>query len=164
MALELPILRIGLVGFTLEQQERLRDLLARENKTRLVWELALVGEADVFLINGARTQMLADGTLGVASGVPAGRSVQFALAELDRPVAFARPLAPRNFEPDLQFDPASLPSLTAVLSQFEAVLASLVAQFCLASQVIEHESALGAGIYNVTSDQGGLVAVVNLRG
>jgi hypothetical protein len=164
MALELPILRIGLVGFTLEQQERLREMLARENKTRLVWELALVGEADVFLINGARTQMLADGTLRVASGVPAGRSVQFALAELDRPVAFARPLAPRNFEPDLQFDPASLPSLTAVLSQFEAVLAPLVAQFCLASQVIEHESALGAGIYNVTSDQGGLVAVVNLRG
>ena len=76
MALELPTLRIGLVGFTLELQERLRQLLEQENQTRLVWELAAVNEADVFLINGARTQMLADGTLRVASGVPAGRGRQ----------------------------------------------------------------------------------------
>jgi hypothetical protein len=142
----------------------MREVLARENKTRLAWELARVNEADVFMVNGARTQLLADGTLRVASGVPAGRSVQFALDELDRPVAFGLPLAPRNFEPDLQFDPTNQDSVTAVLSRFEALLAPLIAQFCLASQIIDQESALGAGIYNVTADEGGLVAVVNLRG
>jgi hypothetical protein len=164
MALELPILRIGLAGFSLDQQERLREMLARENKTRLVWELARVNDADVFLVNGARTQVLADGTLRIASGVPAGRSVQFAMQELNRPVAFGLPLAPRNFEPDLQFDPNSLESVTAVLTRFEALLAPLIAQFCLASQIIDQEGALGTGIYNVTADEGGLVAVVNLRG
>jgi hypothetical protein len=164
MALELPILRIGLVGFSLDQQERLREMLARENKTRLAWELARVNEADVFMVNGARTQLLADGTLRVASGVPAGRSVQFAMAELDRPVAFGLPLAPRNFEPDLQFNPSSMASVTAVLARFETLLAPLIAQFCLASQVVDQEGSLGAGVYHVTSDASGLVAVVNLRG
>jgi hypothetical protein len=164
MALELPILRLGTAGFTLDQQERLRQSVGRDNRTRLVWELARINEADVFMVNGARTQLLADGTLRVASGVPAGRSVQFALAELDRPVAFGLPLAPRNFAPDLQFDPASLDSVAAVLTRLEALLAPLIAQFCLASQIIEQESALGGGIYNVTSESGGLLAVVNLRG
>jgi hypothetical protein len=164
MALELPFLRIGLAGFSLDQQEGLREMLVRENKTRLVWQLAGVNEADVFMVNGARTQLLADGTLRVASGIAAGRSVQFAMAELDRPVAFGLPLAPRNFDPDLQFNPSSMDSVTAVLARFEALLAPLIAQFCLASRIVDQEGALGGGIYNVTSDASGLVAVVNLRG
>jgi hypothetical protein len=164
MAFELPILRLGMAGFSLDQQERLRQVVGHENRTRLVWETARINEADVFLVNGARTQVLADGTLRIASGVPAGRSVQFAMAELDRPVAFGQPLAPRNFQPDLQFDPASLDSVTAVLARFEALLAPLIAQFCLASQILEQESALGSGNYHVTGEAGRLLAVVNLRG
>lgn len=164
MALELPTFRIGLAGFALDQQERLAAIVARENRTRLVWELARINEADVFMVNGARTQLLADGTLRVASGVPSGRSVQFAMAELERPVAFGRPLAPRNFEPELQFDPGSPASVTSVLARFEARLASSMAQFCLASQLIDQEGALGSGSYNVTTEAGKLVAVVNLRG
>jgi hypothetical protein len=164
MALELPLLRIGLAGFSLDQRESLCQMLARENKTRLAWELAGANEADVFMVNGARTQLLADGTVRVASGVPAARSLQFAMAELDRPVAFGLPLAPRDFEPDLQFDPSSLASVVAVLTRFEVLLAPSIAQFCLASQVIDQEGALGGGIYNVTNHAGVLVAVVNLRG
>jgi len=164
MSLELPVLRLGLAGFSSEQQQHLAQVLAAAGTPAgMSWEMGRFSEADAWWINGARTQLLADGTLRVASGVPAGRSTQLNLAEIDRPVAFAQPLAPRNFEPALSFDASSKPSVEQVLARMEGWLRPLVAQFCLASQIIEQESVLGSGIYHVTAG-GKLLAVVNLRG
>lgn len=163
MSLELPVLRLGLAGFTTEQHERLAQVLADPSSSGISWEIGQFSEADAWWVNGARTQMLADGTLRVASGVPAGRFTQLNLQEVDRPVAFAQPLAPRNFEPALSFEPASKPSIEQVLARVEAWLRPMVAQFCLASQIIEQESVLGSGIYHVSAE-GKLLAVVNLRG
>lgn len=163
MSLELPVLRLGLAGFTTEQHERLAQVLADPSSSGISWEIGRFSEADAWWVNGARTQMLMDGTLRVASGVPAGRSTQLSLQDIDRPLAFALPLAPRNFEPTLSFDPASKSSIEQVLARMEAWLRPMVAQFCLASQIIEQESVLGSGIYHVSAN-GKLLAVVNLRG
>lgn len=163
MSLELPVLRLGLAGFTTEQQERLAEVLASTAASGIAWEISRFSEADVWWVNGARTQLLADGTLRVASGVPAGRSTQLNLQEIDRPVAFALPLAPRNFEPAFVFDPASKASIEQVLARLEAWLRPMIAQFCLASQIVDQESVLGSGIYHVSA-HGKLLAVVNLRG
>ncbi len=163
MSLELPVLRLGLAGFTTEQQQQLAGMLDQAGSEGVVWEIVPFAEADAWWINGARTQLLADGTLRVASGVPAGRSTQLNLQDIDRPVAFAVPLAPRHFEPTLSFDPASRTSVAQVLERIEGWLRPLVAQFCLAAQIIEQESALGSGIYHVSAG-GKLLAVVNLRG
>ena len=39
--------------------------------------------------------------------------------------------------------------MKAMLRQFEAWLAPLTAQFCLAANIVEHQSALGSGKYEL---------------
>ena len=107
-------------------------------------------------------RLLADGTLRIASGLPSGRSIQLNLAETHRPIAFSPPL-PRSFEPVHASTWIGLPSIQNVLGKFEHWLRPLAAQFCLASHLIEHESALGAGVYHVIAG-GKLLAVVNMQG
>jgi hypothetical protein len=163
MSYELPFLRVGLAGFSLEQQESLGRMLQHASPGGLTWEFAKFGEADALWLNGGRTQVLSATTLRVASGVPGGRSIQINLPDVDRPLAFARPL-PRNLQPELCFDIDDACSVAVVLGRLEAWLRPLIAQFCLASQILEQESALGTGLYHVTSASGSLIAVVDLRG
>ena len=163
MSIELPVLRLGLAGFTAEQQQHLGRVLADAPSGGMSWQVARFDEADAWWVCGSRTQLLADQTLRVASGVPSGRSIHLSPPDIDRPLAFSMPLAARQFEPRYHFDTASLDSMHAVLAKFEAWLRPMTAQFCLASQVIEQESVLVSGIYHVTSS-GVLVAVVNLQG
>ncbi|MGZ5776172.1 hypothetical protein [Ramlibacter sp.] len=162
MALELPTLRISLAGFSLEQQDTLRQTLQQDRATGLTWELSTPEDADALWINGARTQLLADGLLRVASGVPAGRSMYIDPANLNRPAAFALPV-PRQFPACLAFE-IEPGSVAKVLRELEVQLRPLVAQFCLASQILEQEAALGSGVYHVQGGDGTLLAVVDLRG
>jgi len=163
MALELPTLRIGLIGFSLPQQESLREMLAQDTATRQSWDFAHPQEADALWINGARMQVLPDGMLRIASGVPSGRSVQIDPTSLNRPAAYAAPL-PNQFVPDIVFE-LEPSSVAAVLRRFERLLGPQIAQFCLASQMLEQESALGSGVYRVERPRdGALLAVVDLRG
>ena len=163
MSFELPLLRIGMAGFSLEQQEMLGRAVAHASPGGLTWQFSKFGEADALWLNGGRTQVLSATTLRVASGVPGGRSIQINLPDMDRPLAFARPL-PRNLQPELSFDIEDAASVGQVLGRLEAWLRPLIAQFCLASQVLEQEGALGSGLYHVTSAAGTLIAVVDLRG
>ena len=163
MSFELPLLRIGLAGFSLEQQEALGRVLQHASPGGLAWEFSKFGEADALWLNGGRTQVLSATTLRVASGVPGGRPTQINLPDVDRPLAFARPL-PRNLQPELCFDIEDAAGVGAVLGRLEGWLRPLIAQFCLASQVLEQESALGSGLYHVASASGTLIAVVDLRG
>ncbi|WBY00809.1 hypothetical protein PE066_15250 [Ramlibacter tataouinensis] len=163
MSLELPILRIGLAGFSLQQQEELARLLERASPGGIAWEFSRLGEADALWIHGGRTQILAEGTVRVGSAVPGGRSVHIHLPDVDRPVAFALPV-PRNLDAPLSFDPQQPATVRALLGRLENGLRPTIAQFCLASQVLEQESALGSGVYHVNAASGLLVAVVDLRG
>lgn len=163
MSIELPILRIGLAGFSLQQQEALARLLERQSPGGMAWQFDPLGEADALWIHGGRTQVLADGTVRIASAVPGGRSVHIDLRDTDRPVALAAPL-PRGLQAPLVFDLQDPATLRALLRRLESRLRPTIAQFCLAAQVLEQESALGSGVYHVHSDIGLLVAVVDLRG
>ncbi|KQT08903.1 hypothetical protein [Ramlibacter sp. Leaf400] len=163
MSFELPLLRIGMAGFSLEQQEMLGRVLPHASPGGLTWEFSKFGEADALWLYGGRTQILSATTLRIASGVPAGRSVQINMPDVDRPMVFARPL-PRNLQPELAFDLEDPESVGAVLGRLETWLRPTIAQFCLASQVLEQESALGSGVYHVTALNGTLIAVVDLRG
>ena len=163
MSFELPLLRIGLAGFSLEQQEALGRILPHASPGGLAWEFAKFGDADALWVHGGRTQVLSATTLRVASGVPAGRSIQINMPDVDRPMAFARPL-PRNLQPELSFDLEDPESVGAVLGRLEHWLRPTIAQFCLASQILEQESALGSGVYAVMSVNGTQLATVDLRG
>jgi hypothetical protein len=161
MSIELPLLHLGLAGFSVEEQEHLGRVL--NDVTAGTWRLGKFADSDAWVLNGARVQLLADSTIRVASGVVGGRSLHLNLADVDRPVAFALPLAPHRFDPLCTFNPRSPRSVTALLETFEGWMRPMMAQFFLASRILEQESVLGPGIHRVTAN-GVLIAIVDMRG
>ena len=163
MTIELPVLRLGAAGFSAPQRQELREALPRIAPGALVWELEDLAAADAWWINGVRAELRQDTLLQVPAADAAETTLQLQLPDIDRPFAFALPLGCPDLTPMYTFDSASPASMTAVLEKFELGLAPVLAQFCLASHIVEHEAALGGGIFDVRLD-GRLLAVVNLRG
>lgn len=162
-ALEKSVLFLGLIGFTTDQEQVLQEVMSRTGAGGVRWRLASVDDADAWWVNGSRAQLLADGSLRVAAGVVGRRSVQLQLAEVDRPIAFSEPLAPRDFEPACRFSLESVASMHQMLAEFEKWLRPLAAQLCVASGVISHEAELVSSVYHVSAN-GRLLAVIDLRG
>ena len=163
MSIELPVLRLGLAGFAVQQVAELDAMLERSAPGRHVWQIGHFTEADAWWLNGGRTQQVSDGTLRVLPAIPTERSVQLNMQEVDRPVGFSLPLAFAPAHPNYTFDPASVASINAVLEKFEGWLQPAAAQFSLAAKIIEQESVLGTGMYHVMLN-GRLLAVVNMQG
>lgn len=163
MTLELPVFRLGLAGFSAQQEAGLAAVLSSAAPGAMVWELGLMADCDAWWVNGLRVEWLGNETVGIATGSPGGLSLQLHLPEVDRPVAFSLPLVCGEFQPAYSFDAASRRSMNAVLEKFEAWLSPLSAQFCLASHIVEHETALGSGTFHVHLNST-LLAVVNMPG
>jgi hypothetical protein len=161
MSIELPVLRLGLAGFSGEQRTALHGLIQQVTRGH-VWQIHRFSDSDVWCLNGSRTQALPDHMIRIAAGVPSERSLQLNLQEVDRPIGFSTPLAP-GLAPLYTFNPQSVPSIGALLHKFEGWLQPVAAQFCLASRIIEQESVLGSGVYHVSLN-GRLLAVVNMQG
>jgi len=162
MTIELPILRLGLAGFTADQQHAVHRMLRAGAGETSSWELSDLDGADALWINGARTQLVGSDRLRVASGVPSERALQINMADVDRPLAFAQPL-PTGFEALCSFDPASAAGMAGALAQFEEWLKPLIAQFWLASHIVEHQAALGTGKFELRLNTE-LLAVVDMHG
>jgi hypothetical protein len=158
---ELPVLRLGLAGFTDLQQQQAAAMAQAQRCTRAQWTLAPLAEADAILVEGSRTQQLADGTLRIAPGTVGARSLQIVLAEIDRPIAFSRPVAARHFQAPHTFDFADPASCRDVLRKFTAWLQPTLAQFNLASSIVEHQPSIGTGAYEVLRGSD-LIAVIDL--
>jgi hypothetical protein len=162
MTIELPLLRLGLAGFSAEQQQAVETALRVGVGEATVWEIVELEAADAIWVNGGRTQTLPGHRIRIASGAPQGRSLQVNVPEVGRPLAFALPV-PAGVHASHTFDLASVLSMGEVLQQFEAWLAPLTAQFCLASHIVEHQSALGSGKYELRLN-GQLLALVDMQG
>jgi hypothetical protein len=162
MTIELPVFLLGFGGFSPGQQRVLGEVLeAASGPTQ--WLASEMAGADAWWVNGARLRMIGERTIRVSAGNPAGQSFQLYLPDIDRPVAYSRPISCPEFQPALTFDPESQPSMTRVLEKFDAALSALTAQFCLASHIVEHQTALGSGVFDV-SVNGSLIAVVDMKG
>lgn len=164
MTLELPILRLGVAGFTAEQQDRAAAAVHAAPVGIASWIVVPFTQADAWWVSGARTVVMPDGTLRVGSGLPTGRPVQLDPAQTDRPIALALPLPQgAGFEAAMAFDLDKRAQTSAVLGRFTAWLRPLIAQFSLASSIIDHYGALGGGAFHVMRG-GTLLAVVDMRG
>jgi hypothetical protein len=163
MTYEIPVLRLGLAGFSAEQQTGIGVRLARLGPPHVAWELGPLAEADGWWVSGERVQPLPDGTLRVSPGVPAARALQLSLPEVDRPLAFALPLASARIEPTCTFELKRDDTLARALATFTAWLQPVAAQFCLAAAVLKHEAALGTGSFQVIAG-GRVIALVDLQG
>jgi hypothetical protein len=162
MTIELPVFLLGFGGFSPAQQRAFGDAIQNASGPTQ-WLAGELAGADAWWINGARLQLVGDRTVRVAAGSPTERSLQLYLPDIDRPVAFSRPVSCPGFEPAVTFDPQSQASMNAVLEKFDASLSALTAQFCLASHIVEHQTALGSGIFDVNLN-GSLIGVVDMKG
>lgn len=149
MNIDVPLLRLGLAGFDERQQQDITEVAQGAMTPRSQWRISGFADADAWLLDGSRTQMLAADMLRVNPGVPMGRPVQLSLADVDRPVAFGLPLAPAGFAPALTFDLKQRDTVLATLHKFTAWLEPMIAQYALAASIADHQPALGSGSWEV---------------
>jgi hypothetical protein len=163
LSAELPMLRLGLAGFTAAEQALLNAALAaRASHSQTRWQLAPLGEADAWCVNGSRVQRLPEGVLRILPGLASGRSLRIHPDEIDWPIAFSTPLAAAGFEPAFTFQADSPASIESVLKQLEGCLRPLMVQFFLASHIVEQDLDPRSGVFHV-SVHGKLYAIVSLR-
>lgn len=159
---EVPVLRLGLAGFSEAQQKAATAVVRAAGSPRANWTLTPLAEADVWWLEGSRTVLMPTGMLRVQPGVPSGRSVQIALSDVDRPVGFTLPLAAAGFEPAVTFDLLEPGQSLGVLNRFTAYLQPMLAQFCLGAGISERQPDLAAGAWEVMRGSD-LLAVVDVR-
>ena len=162
MTIEVPVLRLGLAGYSEAQQKTAADVARGAASARCAWELAPFAEADAWWLEGSRTMLLPNQHLRVQPAQPSSRSVQIALADVDRPVAFSLPLTAPGFKPAVTFQLNERAEALHVLEQFAGWMQATVAQFALANSIAEHQPTLGSGSWEVLRGSD-LLAVVDLK-
>jgi hypothetical protein len=159
LAVELPVLRLGLLGFNQAQHAMLETALI-VLPTRMRWRLVDIADADAVCVNGSRVTALPDGSLRIAASTPGAPPLRIDPSHSDRPMAFSLPLTP-GVAADSTFDMASPSSTRAMLEKFEGWLRPVSVRYCLASRIVLARMDLGA-TYHVSVD-GRLVAIVSRR-
>ncbi|MEJ5990555.1 hypothetical protein WG902_11195 [Ramlibacter sp. PS3R-8] len=162
MTIEVPVLRLGLAGYSEAQQKAAADVARSAVTTRCSWEIVPFAEADAWWLEGSRTMLLPNQHLRVQPAVPSHRSVQLALADVDRPVAFSLPLTAEGFNPAVTFQLNERAEATRVLQQFASWMKPTLAQFALATSIADHQPTLGSGSWEVLRGSD-LLAVVDLK-
>lgn len=162
MTIEVPVLRLGLAGYTDVQQKAAAEAVAAATSPRAGWELAPFAEADAWWLEGSRTVLMSNEHLRVQPAVPSGRSVQLALADVDRPVAFSLPITAPGFKPAVTFNLNDKGAGAKVLNQFADWLQTMLSQFALASSIADHQPSLSSGSWEVLRSSD-LLAVVDLK-
>jgi hypothetical protein len=158
---EQPALWLGMSGFSPQERAVLEGSLARADGLPR-WQPSPFQDADAWWVNGAKVRLMPDGNLKVAAGLPTERALSLHLPEVDRPVAFALPLAGDDFEPHCTFDPVSVPSIEGVLAQFDHWLWLIRARFVLGAEIIRRADQLRRGVYHV-GHSGRLLAVLDFQ-
>jgi hypothetical protein len=162
MTIEVPVLRLGLAGYSEAQQRVASAAAAAAGDGRACWQVGAFAEADAWWLEGSRTLLQANQHLRVQPAVPSGRSVQLALSDVDRPVAFSLPIAAAGFQPAVTFELAERDAAVRVLHQFTDWLQVMVSQFALASSVVDKQPDLASGSWEVLRGSD-LLAVVDLK-
>ncbi|AMO22226.1 hypothetical protein [Ramlibacter tataouinensis] len=158
---EQPVFGLGLSGFAPGEKKELESRLAsRAGRPR--WRFGAFAEADAWWINGARVRLMPDGMLRIAPGLPNEKALRLDLAAVDRPVAFATPLALAEPGSHRQFDPRSPLSIEQTLLQFDAWLRQARAQFVLGARIVEAGEQFDGGVYHV-SHENRLLAVIDFE-
>ncbi len=161
--LELPVLRLGLVGFAPAQNALLEGALANVD-SGMSWQIVKLSHADAWCANGSCAEVLADGSLQIGSTAGAGvRPVRLNLEESQRPIAFSLPLASKQLRDVTTFHLTSPASIKAMLDRFDGWLRPMAVQLSLASYIAEHNLDLNTGVFHVIA-KGRLQAVVSRNG
>ncbi len=159
--MELPLLRLGLLGFNQQQTD---DATARVQSTTATaesrWEVVSFEDADLWLINSPSVSAGASGGLHINNPEATHLPLTIYPEQSSRPVAFTQPLPARidavlSIQLDDAFDCAQ------GLRSFRHSLMGLCTHFALGEQVASRQSSLEKGIYHLQFE-GRPVATVDL--
>jgi hypothetical protein len=159
--IEQPIVRLGAAGFAPAQRAAIEACLARPTLGPR-WQLASFREADGWWLNGAKAQVLPDGHLRVPAGLPTEHALHLDLAAVDRPIAFAEPLAATGLPARSTFRVDNEASMRAALREFDATLRLIAVQFALGAMVMRRGAALRQTVHHLRHG-GVLLAVLDYR-
>ncbi|HEY0822600.1 MAG TPA: hypothetical protein VGD76_02345, partial [Ramlibacter sp.] len=161
---ERPQLILGLLGFSPEQEREVASVLRQAGDEVRTWRLGAPGEADAWWANGARAQLLADGSVRIGPGAAGRRSVRLSLEDVDRPIAFSEPLVCSEFEPTCRFRMGDAASMLETLALIERQwLATRSASLWIAARMVSGERELASRVYHIVGG-GRLLAVVDRAG
>jgi hypothetical protein len=158
---EQPLFWLGMTGFAPDQRAVIESSIGRATAMPQ-WRVSHFREADAWLVNGAKCRVLPDAQLRVAPGLPNEATLHLDMSGVDRPLAFASPLAAPELEPRYQFEPESRDSVQALLLHFDQHLRFARARFALGRQVVELGARLRHGIFHVSHGEH-LLAVLDFR-
>lgn len=161
-ALELPVLRLGIVGFAPAQHALLEAAVANVD-SGMCWQVTRLSQADAWCANGSCIEMRPDGSLQIGSTADGARPVRLNLDQADRPIAFSLPLACSQLGALHTFHIDSPAGIRAMLDRFDGWLRPMAVQLCLASYIAEHNLDLNSGVFHVIA-KGRLQAVVSRSG
>lgn len=159
--MELPVLRIGLLGF-----ERAEAALAAVQITSAAvpsssWQVVPFEDADLWLINSLRVSLAQQRGLHIANPDAPHSPLTIYPHQTSRPIAFTQPL-PSDLDAVLSIDLGNGYQCASGLGEFANALAQLCAHFALGEQVASRQSNLRKGTYHLQFDSR-LVAVVDLK-
>ncbi len=160
-SLELPVFRLGLVGFAPAQHALLESTLGHVDSD-MGWQLAKLSHADAWCANGSVLEVLPDGSLQIGSTAGA-RPVRLNLGDSERPIAFSLPLATRQLKDVATFHLNSPASVKGMLDCFGGRLRPMAVQLCLAAYIAEHNLDFNESVFHVTA-KGRLQAVISRSG
>ena len=160
--MEHPVLNLGLTGFGPEQRATLAAAVAQQVPGQPSWRISTFWDADAWCVNGGKTQAQPDGTLRVLAGMPSEHAITLQMAEVNRPIAFATPLASSRLEPACTIDPESPTSVQQTLRKFENWLQPMLFRFAIGAKILERGVALRGNIYHL-HHQSRLIAVLDFR-
>ena len=94
MATEVPVLRLGLAGYSDAQQKAAAEIIRAAASPRVRWEQAPFADADAWWLEGSRTLLMANEHLRVQPAVPSAvrtpvRSSWMARCAVGEPTAVA---------------------------------------------------------------------------
>lgn len=158
--MEQPVLRLGLLGFSASDGDRLQHWAAQAQAGWPEWHTGDPHLADAWMINGAAVDV--QGRDGVLIHHPPGGGERLTLnrAEVDRPLAFAEPL-PDGFASAEFFNAHDEASVRQRLQRFEAWLRPLRSQFALGARLVEQLRECKTGVVHVVHESR-LLAVIDL--
>ncbi len=158
---EQPVMWLGMVGFAPAQRKAIEAAIGRAAGAAR-WRVGPFGDADGWWINGAKCSIGEGSRLKVLPGLPTEHTLRLELPEVDRPLAFAEPVAPANLEVLCVFDPASESGIHATLVRFEKWLQAIRVRFALGAMLLARDSDDRRGTFHL-SHRGTLLAVVDFQ-
>jgi hypothetical protein len=164
--MELPVLRIGLLGFARSDANLAKAQILSASVSRCRWEVVPFEDADIWLINSPNV------TLGEGIGNERGLHIANPDAphspltiyplQATRPVAFTEPL-PQDIDAVLSIELGNGYQCASRLNDFASTLPQLCTHFALGEQVATRQHNLQKGTYHLHFE-GRLVAVIDLQG